>query len=109
MGTITKTIRIDESLMEVLDLYKKGTRKMFKVDCNLNSVLEGAIVRGLEHYFQTFKLINLNLVKFQDQDGTLGILPDEIVQALEKYEQVLAELQAFEEGVVFISGGEEDK
>jgi hypothetical protein len=96
MSTVTKTVRIDEDMVEVLLLYKKAMKKMFKVDCNMNSMLEGSIINGFEDYLSAFKLMRNGLAK--NDDGTAVELPVEAIEALDKYEKLRDEMlsQEFE-------------
>lgn len=94
MATVTKTVRIDEEMMDVLSLYKKAVKKMFKIDCNINSMLEGSIIRGFESYLQTFRLMRNESIK--NADGYIFELPQEAIEALDKYEKLLCKLE-FEE------------
>lgn len=91
MTTINKSVRIDEDMLEVIELYKKALKKMFKVKANTNDILSGAIIKGFEDYLQFFRMAKNGGAK--NVDGTLIEIPEEAIQCMEKYENILHSLQ----------------
>lgn len=89
MGTVTKSIRIDEKFLGIIDEYNKLVKEMFGVAPTVNSVLSNTIVKGFNDNLQAFRMIASNMItsiepgpgeKFNDE------LRQKCVELIGKYE-----------------------
>lgn len=96
MGTVTKTIRIDEDLLAIVEDYNKLVKEMFGASPTVNGVLANAVVHGLEDNLQFFRVLNSNMmVSIKPGEGQK--MNDEIKEKakalVEKYEVFVAEFE----------------
>lgn len=94
MGTVTKTVRIDEEMIKILDLYKKAFKKTWKAEINVNAILEHCIIKGFEDYLQLYRGMKNGFIKdAKNDDGTPFVLPEEMLEVLERYENLLHKIE----------------
>lgn len=57
LGTVTKTLRVDEEFVNIVNDYVKLVKEVFGFDITANSVLAGSLVTGFGNYLNSFKLL----------------------------------------------------
>lgn len=57
MGTVTKTIRIDEKFIDIITEYNKLVKDMMNVAPTVNNVLTTAVVDGFTENLQIFRML----------------------------------------------------
>lgn len=90
MGTVTKTIRIDEEFLSIIEDYNKLVKEMFGVAPTVSGVLTNTVVKGFEDNLQFFKILNSSMF-VSAEPGPGEKLTDELKEKakalVEKYEQ----------------------
>lgn len=57
VGTITKTIRIDEEFINIIDEYNRLVKDMMNISPTVNSLLSTAVVDGFTENLQIFRML----------------------------------------------------
>jgi len=83
MATITKTVRIEQEMIDIINTYRKLFKKTTGVDISVNQVLSGCIVKGFKDYLEFFKMASIREIKIE---GEIITIPDEAKDLLNKYE-----------------------
>ena len=57
MATVTKTVRIDEEFLSIIEDYNKISKEIFGVCPTVSNILSGTIVKGFADNLQVFRVL----------------------------------------------------
>lgn len=88
MTTVTKTIRIDERFIDIINEYNKLVKDMMNVAPTVNNVLTTAVVDGFTENLQIFRMLaNATEVKCGNGEKWNEEIKQRGLSLVEKYEQ----------------------
>lgn len=76
MAKIVKSVRIDEKMLEVIELYKKEMKRMFGINVSTSAVLSQSIVLGFEENLKIIKLLMNGHITFTNENEKPVITKD---------------------------------
>lgn len=94
MGTVTKSIRVDEDFLKIVDDYNNLVKEMFGASPTVNGVLAHAMVKGLSDNMQIFRLLSSNAVKVSEikpGEKWNKELSDKAAELVKRYEDYAVE------------------
>lgn len=85
MSKVVKSVRIDEKMLEIIELYKKEVKRMFGIKVSTGAILSNAIVFGFEENLKLIHMMISGNVNFTDTKDT-PVITDETRKLCNDYE-----------------------
>lgn len=95
MGSLVKSVRIDEEFLDLVNRYCDIYKKTFGHTVSVNEMLSGCAMRGMKEYMDTIKFLKHAT---NGETGEPIPVPDGLEQLLEDYEQFYIEKFVFAGG-----------
>jgi len=96
MKTITKTVRIETEMLDMIEAYRKIMKKVFGVETTVNQILSGCIIKGFEDYLKFFVLVKSGAFKEVDGSELSMKIPPEAFELVDNYEGFVATIESEE-------------
>lgn len=87
MGTVIKSVRVDERMLDIIERYKKEMKKMLGIKVSTSGILSDSVVYGFQE--------NLKFIRLLTSKGTVINEPnefeitEEMLQLIQDYEELL--------------------
>lgn len=100
MGTVTKTIRLDEDFLALIDDYTSLVKELFGVAPTVNNILTGCIINGFDSSLVPLKIIqNATITEEQFKSKVTEEYKNRCAELVRKYDQYSCEFN-HEKGIL---------
>lgn len=92
MGTVTKSLRIDEEFISIIETYNKILNEVFGCSPTINNVLASTVVEGFKENLQVFRLCSSDNGHFEAEPGEVfnDSIKEKMKELLYNYDSYLA-------------------